>query len=828
MNRDHYNYMETTMVSRSPIVKSKDPCPSSAYQNHESKDPCPSSAYQNHESKDPCPYSAYQNHESKDPCSSSAYQNHECLIQDLNGHQYHHRLKTHRESVDLQETSQASQMVVNLKVSGLGSMMQDSMDSGISGVSNSRSLKLNAPDVLQEPQPMRTVVGRLVSLEEGRMEAVSTPRGNPTATPAPAHPETKTTSRNRHHQTETELDSDPVDPDLTIHPDHQQFEEVEEELEDIWNHSNGYRQSISSDIMYQPHQEEEGGSSNTPGLTTDPLSPPQAQPQATPYRKLITTSAPNLLVAGFTLPSSLQTLLGYNQDQDQNQGFSQDPNSREELPMLANRDMRSWAAFPIQDQPWRTTALVNETAAEPVKLPEMEDQKRYIYQYREEEEEDEEEKMEDTGCPKDPSMSLLSVYMGLDGNNQRATSCGTLECVMEKHGESLATGGRCGTMNGSGSELQTMEGTLERKHKLQLGGKKARSRAWSSHHAVLYKQTLCFYQDRKDTLRNCVCGLSLTLTGAECVSAPENTKKPQCFSLRLRDGSEYLLNTANRFMMKKWMLKIQANSVPSEHVSSMMSPSNLLVQDTPAPFTTSFLSQSTSTGTDRAKDIVVLTRETHRQIPQLHPEKQQDPTSSSHTGRRDNYDSLRLCGRYRENSPPSLHSSISPFSLHNSSSIPPFSLHSSVSPPSSSVYRGGQDWLSQVNKSHSFTSARYQNIKPALLPPGGRGRDYGSVGLDCGSNYSVTMIIGDKQSAASPTLSCDGSGPSITSHTDPQRPLLDGWQHNSYHQDSTTRRQLHQHQAMYHHDQEPSLRSCTSLPPPRKKSVFNKFFGKKD
>ena len=78
-----------------------------------------------------------------------------------------------------------------------------------------------------------------------------------------------------------------------------------------------------------------------------------------------------------------------------------------------------------------------------------------------------------------------------------------------------------------------MEGTLERKHKLQLGGKKvsertglflntymshlthrtvplipglisglqAASRAWSSHHAVLYRHSLCFYQDRKDTLR---------------------------------------------------------------------------------------------------------------------------------------------------------------------------------------------------------------------------------------------------------------------------------------------------------------------------------------
>lgn len=71
-----------------------------------------------------------------------------------------------------------------------------------------------------------------------------------------------------------------------------------------------------------------------------------------------------------------------------------------------------------------------------------------------------------------------------------------------------------------------MEGTLERKHKLQLGGKKVRtrqhgqqmqspqsaahtlilfsqaaSRAWNSYHAVLHRHTLCFYQDRKDTLR---------------------------------------------------------------------------------------------------------------------------------------------------------------------------------------------------------------------------------------------------------------------------------------------------------------------------------------
>lgn len=29
---------------------------------------------------------------------------------------------------------------------------------------------------------------------------------------------------------------------------------------------------------------------------------------------------------------------------------------------------------------------------------------------------------------------------------------------------------------------------------------------------------------------------------------------------RLRDGSEYLLNASSRFMLKKWMMKIQAST----------------------------------------------------------------------------------------------------------------------------------------------------------------------------------------------------------------------------------------------------------------------------
>ncbi|MBN3324318.1 SPTN5 protein, partial [Atractosteus spatula] len=320
-----------------------------------------------------------------------------------------------------------------------------------------------------------------------------------------------------------------------IHPDHQQFEEEEEELEDIWNKTNSYRQSICSDIMYQTHKEELTGSPSTCEEESD------SRGQDVLYRKLITASAPNLLVAEFRLPASIQTLLGYNKEQS----------AGEKSPDRGNR--RSWAAFPQQ-------------ASDMVKLPDVEDQQKYIYQYREEEEE-----VEDTvSCfdfnthehlttPQDQSVSLLSVHMGLEGHGNQLTSMSP-ECDRAEQGHISTTGGLCSTVNGKNPEFQSMAGTLERKHKLQLGGKKASCRAWNTYHAVLFKQTLCFYQDRKDTLKSAVAGLPLNLTGAECTPAPEYTKKANCFSLRLRDGSEYLLSASSRFLMKKWILKIQANT----------------------------------------------------------------------------------------------------------------------------------------------------------------------------------------------------------------------------------------------------------------------------
>ncbi|XP_056251771.1 uncharacterized protein LOC130181529 isoform X4 [Seriola aureovittata] len=696
---------------------------------------------------------------------STAAHKHECpsvhtLIRDLNGHQYHKTARPHsvrEESPGLQCLSQASHMVVNLKSTVSVSVRQDSVDSGIS---TSSSIKLctdaPCPDILQP----KGVVGRLMSLEVGGIDCTKS-RDN-SVTPSGLSPDT------------AELETEPV------HLDHQQFEEEEEELEDIWNQTTNYRQSICSDIMYQPEQEDTVPSDQS----REPRSrSPSPKTPAVLYRNLVTASAPNLLVAEFRLPSHIQSLLGYDKDQS--------PKSHH--PPLAIGDRRSWAAFPNREPASKTAVTVNETASDPVKLPDVGDNQRYIYQYREDEEEEQEVKEanvgeevdERTGCLKDQSMSLLSVHMDLDGACCQRKASQSLE-DMEKQEQLMATGGRCFTLSGK-PELQSMEGTLERKQKLQLGGKKATSRGWNSYHAVLYRHTLCFYQERKDTLRSSACGLPLNLMGAECSPAPEYTKKPNCFRLRLRDGSEYLLNAPSRFMMKKWMMKIQANTGQSESsTSSVLGEQGLPISLNPSLCSgchglakchcssrhdvTSTFPRPKPPGPAQTKEIVVLTRE-FSQMPQSHLRSldEQSTISSSHGGCCDDDDddegsvtmTHRLSGASSDNTPSSPHS-------------PVFS---------------GQDWLGNKRRSHSFTSATYQKIKPMLHTPGG---------LERGSNYCVTLVVGDKSSDSSSTSR--GSEPPLLA--------MAGWQRDTY--------------------QDSALRSYASLPRPRNKSVFKKFFGKRD
>ncbi|KAM9847498.1 uncharacterized protein mymx [Aulostomus maculatus] len=529
------------------------------------------------------------------PTSATAPHKHECpsvhtLIRDLNGHLYHRGV--HEES-PAQCLSQASHMVVNLK--STVNVRQDSVDSG---VSSSSSIKLcsDAP-CPDNPQPIG-VVRRLMSLEVGRIDCTKKRENTVACAGSSKHTE--------------ELEKEPV------HLDHQQFEEEEEELEDIWNKTTNYRQSICSDIMYQSNQEE--------ARSSDQSCSPSTKAPTVLYRNQATASAPNLLVAEFRLPSHIQSLLGYDKEQSP------------KCPPFTIGDRRSWAAFPNRDQVSKTSVVVNETASDPLKLPDVADNQRYVYQYREEEEEEEskvgEEVDEHPGYTKDQSMSLLSVHMGSDGEASQGRD------VMEMQKESVATGGRCVTMS--------MEGSLERKHKLQLGGKKAASRGWNSYHAVLYRHTLCFYQERKDTLRSSACGLPLNLAGAECSAAPDYTKKPNCFRLRLRDGSEYLLNASSRFMMKKWMMKIQANTGPSEAASLTSSVDHEYSVSLSPPLcsqcsgltkcycnsrndVTSTFPRRKPSGTTQAKEIVVLTREfSHMPQSRLRSLNQHSAVSSSH------------------------------------------------------------------------------------------------------------------------------------------------------------------------------------------------------
>ncbi|XP_005742477.1 uncharacterized protein mymx isoform X4 [Pundamilia nyererei] len=688
--------------------------------------------------------------------STTAIHKHECLsvhtlIRDLNGHQYHKCARPHsfhEESPGLQ-SSQASFMRVNLK--STKSVRQDSVDSGISTSSSLKLCKDDAPR--SDSMQPKGVVRKLISLEVGGTECTKIRENDSTGPPSRS----------------TVIETEPV------HLDHQQFEEEEEELEDIWNQTTNYRQSICSDIMYQPNEEPLDKAKETPSDTTPTVL----------YRNLVTASAPNLLVAEFKLPTHIQNLLGYEKGQS----------PKDHLPPLSIGDRRSWAAFPNREPASKTSVTVNETASDPVKLPDVGDNQRYIYQYKEDEEEEEEvekakvgaEADEHTGCLKDPSVSLLSVHMGLDGICQQRKASQSQE-DLEKPEEHVASGWHCFTSSGK-PELQSMEGMLERKHKLQLGGKKAPSRGWNSYHAVLYRHTLCFYQDRKETLRSSACGLPLNLMGAECLPFPEYTKKPNCFRLRLRDGSEYLLNASSRFMMKKWMMKIQASTGQTVCRSSILGvPFN---EDLPSslkpPFcfgchdpdgchcssqhdVTQLFPRHNPPGTTQTKEIVVLTRELNHMTQSHFKRLDEHLISSSDAGCCDvDKGSLkqmmthRLSGGFKDNASSSPHSPLC----------------------------SGQDWLSSKRRSHSFTSSTYQKIKPMLRTPGGKG-------LETGSNYCVTLVVGDK--------STDSASASRSS--EPPLLALAGWEQDKY--------------------QDAALRSYVSLPRPRNKSVFKKFFGKRD
>ncbi|KAJ8248382.1 hypothetical protein GJAV_G00241430 [Gymnothorax javanicus] len=453
----------------------------------------------------------------------------------------------------------------------------------------------------------------------------------------------------------------------TVPPDHRQFEEEEEELKCIWRSS----QTLCSDVMYSIAWTPPGYAYEPHPVSSSALEPCPSD-SALNYRTQATASAPTILGPELHPPAVRHT------------------HAHPSLNRLIEPHRKSWAAFPSQALPNREIPLVNETAANCVKLPYVQDPENYLYQYKEEEEEEEEEGAE-AGCPKVQSMSLLSVHMGGVPNAGAGEVLG--------HGTPAR-----GAPTSMESEPQVMQGTLEIKHRRQAGGKKAPCRTWSRFHTVLHRQKLHFYQHRKDTLQSSEAGSPLNLIGAECSPALEYSKRNYCFSLRLCDGSEYLLCASSRFLMKKWLLKIQANtgfseSDPSRSFSEPSCQENKLIN----------IRDNTDGAND--KEMAVLTRTT-TENPLRHSGNLEGLglRSSSDAGHRESYNNLRQAVKQR---------------LKFGDPC----VTDSLGRPSSK------------RRSQSFTSATYQKIAPVPLNH--------TAYTGGGSRYSVTMVIGNEPAPTS-------------------------------------------------------------------------------
>ncbi|NWI43124.1 SPTB2 protein, partial [Picathartes gymnocephalus] len=458
------------------------------------------------------------------------------------------------------------------------------------------------------------------------------------------------------------------------HPAHRQFEEEEEELQAIWD---GARERQA--------QSPPGGScaSHRPGSGAGSLP----SPSTTAAGPLILSSANNVLVAKFTLPTTAQLL--------------HSP-SGQKSPGVVHSGSGSPNGL-------RVSPHVEElVSAAPLEASGAWDQRRHGQEERE-------------------SSKVLPGKM----------------------------------------EFQMMEGTLERKHVLQTGGRKASCRAWGLFHAVLMRQTLCFYQDRRDSLKSSVVALPLNLSGAVCTPDAEYTKKTNCFRLQLQDGSEYLLRAPTQPLMNEWVSKLQQNSgfpevdyfqAAAQRVEGSSGTGSFSKVSSPG---SSHLQGHHEVTTTNSQEIVVLPcTSTLLQRPLG---SQDGPVDGS----------VAAAGDF-------------PVWLENAQG--PGHKEQQWSPRGSPGLWDNlcpeDDYGLVANKrrSYSFTSATYQKITPLAMP---------KEPVEAGSSYSVTLYIGEQVSAV-PRARCH----SFVARTGSPRDTRG---------DKTT-----------------------SPPRTKNKSVFKKFFGKRE
>nr|XP_026650930.1 spectrin beta chain, non-erythrocytic 1 isoform X5 [Zonotrichia albicollis] len=445
------------------------------------------------------------------------------------------------------------------------------------------------------------------------------------------------------------------------HPAHRQFEEEEEELQAIWDGAHE-RQSSPGGSCASHRMDSRAGS--------------LASPSATAGGPLILSSANNVLVAKFTLPTAAQLL--------------HSP-SGEQSPRVVHSGSGSPSGLRVSPH---EEELV---PAAPLDASSAWDQRRH---WQEE------------------SSKVLPGKM----------------------------------------EFQMMEGTLERKHVLQTGGRKASCRAWGLFHAVLMRQTLCFYQDRRDSLKSSVVALPLNLSGAVCTPDAEYTKKTNCFRLQLQDGSEYLLRAPTQSLMNEWVSKLQQNSgfpkvdyfqAAAQRVEGTGGTgSSSKVSSTG----TSHLQGHHQVTTPKSQEIVVLPCASP--LLQRPLGSQDSPLDGTVTAAENAQGAGHKEQQWPSRASPGLWDNICP--------------------------EDDYGLVANKRRSYSFTSATYQKLSPRAVPQEAAG---------AGSSYSVTLYIGEQ---AVPRARCH----SFVAPTGSPRDARG--------------------------------EKTTSPPRTKNKSVFKKFFGKKE
>ncbi|XP_068013297.1 spectrin beta chain, non-erythrocytic 1-like isoform X2 [Melanerpes formicivorus] len=319
----------------------------------------------------------------------------------------------------------------------------------------------------------------------------------------------------------------------------------------------------------------------------------------------------------------------------------------------------------------------------------------------------------------------------------------------------------CSKVPPSKTEFQMMEGSLERKHVLQTGGRKANCRAWGLFHAVLMRQTLCFYQDRRDSLKSSVVALPLNLSGAVCTPDAEYTKKTNCFRLQLRDGSKYLLRAPSQTLMNEWVFKLQQNSGFPE-VDYFQVATAQCVEGTggaggfskvPSP-RSSHLQGHHQVTTTKSQEFVLLPR-SNTQL-QRSLGSQDGLEDGAVAAAEDAHGAGHREQQWSPRGSPGLWDKSCP--------------------------EDDYGLVANKRRSYSFTSATYQKITPVAVP---------KEPVEAGSSYSVTLYIGE-QTPVMPRARC----------------------HSFVAQPGTPR-------------DTPGEKTPTQ-PRPKNKSVFKKFFGKKE